>query len=88
MRCDTTRFAQIEGCVAAMTSNACTRLKKARGRGAGNTADRANPPSVFAYRKEGLVLKPMASLYATRVGLAVTSRAQSVTFSTVSVMAQ
>ncbi len=86
MRCGATRFAQIEGCVAAMTSDARTRLKKPRGRGAGNTRDRAKP-AIRSNGEEGLVLKLMASLYATRVELAVTGCAQSVTFSTVSVVA-
>lgn len=71
MRCGTTRFAHREGCVAATISNACTRLKKPRGRGAGNTRDRAKP-ILRANGRRGLVLELRASLYATRLELAVT----------------
>ncbi len=88
MRCDTTRFAQIEGCVAAMTSNACTRLKKTRGQGAGNTPTALTRPVPITPEGGQAVQKPRSSLYALRVGLAVTNASQSVTNSTVSVVAR
>ncbi len=82
MRCDATRFTQKTGCVAMMISDACTRLKKTRGPGAGNTVGRADPPSELRPRKGGYV-KLMASLYAFIGGLAVATPARYVRHLTV-----
>lgn len=69
--CAATESARIARRVIIAISNVWTRLKKPRGRGAGNTRDRAKP-ILRANGRRGLVLELRASLYATRPELAVT----------------
>ncbi len=83
MRCGATRFGRSKGCVATREKNACTRLKKTRGQGAGNTSTALTRPVPTHPEGGQAVQKPMALLYAFDGGLAVTNAIRSVTNSTV-----
>lgn len=70
----------------AQESTLWTRIKKSRGQVL-VTPDRANPTHSETTEGGQAVTKPMASLYATPVGLAVTMTGTSVAISTVLVVA-